>query len=742
MADAENLHLVYTSVNFDYLPRAGILAKSIKLQDPSIRFVALIVEPTIIDSEQVKKDILACPAFRDIDEILTLSDLSSEINRAVEGLSITEACTAVKADAMLVLLARKTSEYVTYIDPDIFVYDTLQRIRDEHKKGEVLLTPHLLHPPIREISVINHEIAGVLKHGIFNLGFISCKKSELATRVISWWSERLKRYCRADYSLGVWTDQKWFDLTPVYFPEIHVVRDLGWNVAPWNNDERRLVTINPPTLWTGDRLLFHHFSKFPDSAFYNSLQNGAWPIEYLELAKDYETVFRNAHEDQESRMLLNKLKTYRVSIVVKQSPRIETLVTSCLEWIRSNRFSRSTAIRFPGLKKYAVKIVLRAERFLYSQQSNQRTLQIDSTNSPKMPLVNHLIISHYGGGGVDVAINSYLDTLPKDLPYGILRPTTSGTFKIKTSNNVEYVLPNMESAIQAINNADSLAIHHVLGVERLLPHIIQHRSKTVFLHDRYLATQFPFADTLQYLEKRPSINGIDLPLNVLSSFPESEWLKNSGDLLTSADRVMAPSTFIQKEFNLLFPEIDITRMEIEKSAALTQLADQTLEPFPRISTIAIISPTGPHKGVEVVKNVARLLIANGSTLRLIVFGDLRAKDEEELGALENVSLVGQVPRSRIQEYLLRTPGVIGWIPSLTGESFSLSLSDFLATGTRVLASKVGALPERLSNLPGHLLYEPQTRPGLLAADLDALTQLHPLNSHPLKAAQLTKLPSE
>ena len=67
-------------------------------------------------------------------------------------------CTAVKGQAAVQLLARKTSLFVTYLDPDLFFYGSLEQIRGEHSNGDVLLTPHLNHIPYLENIILNDDV--------------------------------------------------------------------------------------------------------------------------------------------------------------------------------------------------------------------------------------------------------------------------------------------------------------------------------------------------------------------------------------------------------------------------------------------------------------------------------------------------------------------------------------------------------------------------------------------------------
>src|SRR6185369_3335902 len=79
-----------------------------------------------------------------------------------------------------------------------------------------------------------------LQHGIFNLGFIGVNNSGEGKRVARWWASRLHDFCMDDIPRGLFTDQRWIDLVPAFFDGCAVMRDPGYNVAPWNLTHRKV----------------------------------------------------------------------------------------------------------------------------------------------------------------------------------------------------------------------------------------------------------------------------------------------------------------------------------------------------------------------------------------------------------------------------------------------------------------------------------------------------------------------
>lgn len=248
----------YTSITSNYLPKARVLAASVKRHDPQARVHLLLsdVPPPGFD--------LAAEPF---DTMLRLEDLPIENHRAwAFGHALVEMCTAVKGIGALEIVRRHRPEKLFYFDPDIVVFGGLEALGAELDRHAVLLTPHLTDPERSRAGILDNEISA-LKHGIYNLGFIGVRCEGEGLRCLQWWSERLLAFCRDDIPNGLFTDQRWADLIPAMFDDVHVLREPQYNVATWNLSNRTAAGTAPDALTiNGQPLGFYHFSGFDSGA--------------------------------------------------------------------------------------------------------------------------------------------------------------------------------------------------------------------------------------------------------------------------------------------------------------------------------------------------------------------------------------------------------------------------------------------------------------------------------------------
>lgn len=246
----------FTSINLNYLAKARVLACSVKQHHPDSFFTLMLCERP----GTVALDLASEP----FDQVLYLQDLSipaSNLEAWIFGHSVVELCTAVKPFALREIVRRCQGDIVVYLDPDIQVFSPLNFIEARLQDSGVLLTPHLLEPVPNDEEIRLHEIS-CLKHGVFNLGFVAIHK-ERGRRFVDWWCDRLLLYCRADIPQGLFTDQRWVDLSPAFFEEAEILRDATCNVASWNVSRRDVRMDVDGRYFIGDApLKFFHFSGF------------------------------------------------------------------------------------------------------------------------------------------------------------------------------------------------------------------------------------------------------------------------------------------------------------------------------------------------------------------------------------------------------------------------------------------------------------------------------------------------
>jgi hypothetical protein len=238
---------ICTIIAFNYMPQAVALLESTRKIYPNVEFYVLITDSTS-----------RAHPFLESATILLPSDLDLPLEWLREMRSYydpVEFATSVKPFLLSKLLDEGVTT-VTFLDPDILLLDNLDEGISAASEYGIALTPHRLTPP--NISQPGYNEILFLKYGIFNLGYISV--GQKSKPMLAWWGEKLRWFCTRFPDDDVFTDQKWMNFVPAYF-DFKVIRNPGYDFAPWNIDERPVTSINGKLYAGESALVFVHFSQ-------------------------------------------------------------------------------------------------------------------------------------------------------------------------------------------------------------------------------------------------------------------------------------------------------------------------------------------------------------------------------------------------------------------------------------------------------------------------------------------------
>jgi hypothetical protein len=246
---------ICTIIAKNYLAFARTLVQSFLTFNPDYKCYVLIVD----DFEEYINPAEEC------FEIVKLTDLGiPHLPGFCFKYNIKELCTAAKASLLDYLISEKSVRRLLYLDPDILVTASLDAIFEELGTADIVLTPHL-DTDYPDDDLLPDD-GNILRAGQFNLGFIGIRSSENAQSFLNWWKPKLYKNCVVDVSHGYFVDQKFIDFVPIFFKNLFVERNAGYNVAYWNLHSRRISGENGAWKCNGGPLYFFHFSGYnPES---------------------------------------------------------------------------------------------------------------------------------------------------------------------------------------------------------------------------------------------------------------------------------------------------------------------------------------------------------------------------------------------------------------------------------------------------------------------------------------------
>src|SRR5215203_3986586 len=152
---------ICTVIAKNYVAHARALADSFRATHPDGTCSVLVID----DLEGV------IHGGQEPFEVLRLDEIGlPDPERMAASYDVLEFSTAVKPWLLAHLLARPGLDAVTYLDPDIRVFSSLEEVDQRARQHDVVLTPHFTAPLPRDGLKPSEE--DILIAGTYNLGFI------------------------------------------------------------------------------------------------------------------------------------------------------------------------------------------------------------------------------------------------------------------------------------------------------------------------------------------------------------------------------------------------------------------------------------------------------------------------------------------------------------------------------------------------------------------------------------------
>lgn len=242
------MNVIYTVCSFNHLGRALSLADSVAINCKHTKFLICLidsVEPNLIPqgNEFIIAEDMNLPFLNEMFSKYTSLELNSAL-KPYFGNFILEKYTAV--------------DQLIFLDSDILLFSDLSPVFEALKFNSIVITPHSL----TSISAgTGFDDRDFLRSGIYNAGFFALKRDKTALAFLNWWMLKLRNQGFFDSKRGMFAEQLWMNLIPLYFENVHVLRHLGCNVAHWNMHERFISQDD--TQWYVNKtipLIFFHFS--------------------------------------------------------------------------------------------------------------------------------------------------------------------------------------------------------------------------------------------------------------------------------------------------------------------------------------------------------------------------------------------------------------------------------------------------------------------------------------------------
>lgn len=221
-----------TVISADWLPRAILMAKSIKKNMPYSKVIIGIMEETM------PNDIAQCLYF---DEAILMKDVGNYLNmkKFFFQYTVQEAVRACKASLLTYIYKKYTEEQsMVYLDANTRVMSPFEELSVISNQHPITLIGKAMNPEFLDLD----ELTDVRQNGVYDSSFIAIKRHPVAERFLKWWLKISENSCYYDHAYKGFTDQGWLDLSHTLFDDVYSLRNPGYQVSPGNIMERWNIT--------------------------------------------------------------------------------------------------------------------------------------------------------------------------------------------------------------------------------------------------------------------------------------------------------------------------------------------------------------------------------------------------------------------------------------------------------------------------------------------------------------------
>lgn len=229
-----------------YLSRGVAMLESLRAHCRDCRVV-------VFAFDQVTKTLLERLALPGVETVGLEDFEDAELRRVRPERTTAEYMWTCTPSTVLFAIERLGCDECTYLDADLYFFNSPVPLFEEMGDDSVLITPHNYYWLYDQ----SH------RSGIFCVQFVTFRNNHDGLTALHWWRRACIEWCHARVEPGRFGDQKYLDDWPERFAGVHVLAHRGGGVAPWNIQRYRVHLsasgIQVVDSTRSESLIFFHF---------------------------------------------------------------------------------------------------------------------------------------------------------------------------------------------------------------------------------------------------------------------------------------------------------------------------------------------------------------------------------------------------------------------------------------------------------------------------------------------------
>jgi glycosyltransferase involved in cell wall biosynthesis len=305
-------------------------------------------------------------------------------------------------------------------------------------------------------------------------------------------------------------------------------------------------------------------------------------------------------------------------------------------------------------------------------------------------------------------------------------PARTGYFPLGAKSNLLEVVGQVarltRTRIIHIENNTGLPLNLVDGLEKSgLRTILTVHDFIFFCRRPYLIEQ-PYVEFCNYSTEALRCKVCLRDIDPDGRTSQTDYRRVAAPSLRAASHLVFPSVFLQRQYELLFPDRQPSQRESVVAPATARSGTAGGSPCDR-PNVAFVGGVYPHRGAALIQPIMEKVLESEPKATGFVYGDGDAELFKQLRKAKRVKIQGYYPRGTLPELLARDRISVAVLPSLAPEAYSLVVDECLFAGVPVVAFERGAVGERLSFWQvGELVIPGLGADGLAAAVIESLNR--------------------
>lgn len=173
--------------------------------------------------------------------------------------------TSTPAICKYVLENYSSVDEIVYLDADLYFFQSPEILFTEISYASISIIPH-------RFNLLNYYKN---IYGYYNVGWLSFKRDKEGVACVNKWFQDNIEWCFDKLTFKRYADQKYLNYWKKSFRSIHVIKNKGANVAPWNVGNYKIHSRNSITYVDDKPLIFYHYAslKFIDGSYYTTISS-------------------------------------------------------------------------------------------------------------------------------------------------------------------------------------------------------------------------------------------------------------------------------------------------------------------------------------------------------------------------------------------------------------------------------------------------------------------------------------